>query len=910
MNLVCRINTHLSGALLLPVFCLLFCTSEAQVGSPYDVVPLPEVTHTAIASGLWSDAENWDNGLPAEGSRVMIPEGVEITISSVMSTRIRTIRLEGQLLFAPDANTELLVESIIGTSSSELKIGDATNPVQPEFNARILFIDEGPLDLDNDEGQFGKGLVTEGKVEMYGAEKVSWMSLESPALTGQDALSLSQAPAGWNTGDVIVIAATELGNPESDEKRTITSVNGLTIGLDAPLEMDHTAPQGYELNVHVANLSRNVILESENEAIDRRAHVMFMNSLDVNMHHVRMHKLGRTDKRVQVDDWFFPTLVADDYFFGDRTNIRGRYSCHFHRGGVNPNTTSPAVVRACVIEDDPGWAYVNHSSNVDFIDNVSYNVVGGAYQTESGDEIGSFIDNIALRTINPDYPLLDPATAPVDIREDSQDFAFQGDGFWFHGGGVVISGNVSSGHSGHGFIFWTEGQREVSTIFDLQNMFAVSNIPNGELLGDLDYIQSWWVPVLAFDNNTAYCGVNGFAAYYVHATLFEDITTLTDAYLETVHTTFNDLSIWNMSRFGVELQNCERFTFNHLRVVNTEVIPESEGVRCWQTVSNESLWNELMINGFETGMTPPMQGQIHLCGGAFTNQTDLQLIPPQRDSRAQGDLRDIRIEHVVFGQRISDYDFINEANIKLCGEEALSGSISFLDPEYAAKFFLIPDRITMNLDGLSEQTLYYNEQAADYVPISTQNAGIASGAYANLVVDNSNQEIFNQTGLAFAGGIQPSGCSPSPLVQGGVVSSTDISRSIPSCHFIDEGYFEANYFDDFEFLDCWEQSSPIDHSPMTNHSFALCNASNSIAGIQSKSDQLTLYPNPASETVVISSTESIYRLDIYSSNGVCYRSLPVHAPSVEVVISDLPRGLYLVRAYTHTGIQSKSFIRK
>ena len=40
--------------------------------------------------------------------------------------------------------------------------------------------------------------------------------------------------------------------------------------------------------------------------------------------------------------------------------------------------------------------------NVDFIENVSYNVVGGAFQTESGDEIGSFVRNIALRTVNPD----------------------------------------------------------------------------------------------------------------------------------------------------------------------------------------------------------------------------------------------------------------------------------------------------------------------------------------------------------------------------------------------------------------------------------------------------------------------------------------------------------------------------
>ena len=82
--------------------------------------------------------------------------------------------------------------------------------------------------------------------------------------------------------------------------------------------------------------------------------------------------------------------------------------------------------------------------------------MGGAFQTESGNEIGAFINNIAIRTVNPNYPILDPATADVDAREDVQDFAFQGDAFWFHGGNLTIEDNVASGASGHGLFI---GQR-------------------------------------------------------------------------------------------------------------------------------------------------------------------------------------------------------------------------------------------------------------------------------------------------------------------------------------------------------------------------------------------------------------------------------------------------------------------
>ena len=36
------------------------------------------------------------------------------------------------------------------------------------------------------------------------------------------------------------------------------------------------------------------------------------------------------------------------------------------------------------------------------------------------------VHNIAIRTVNPDYPILNWRTSPVDIRENTQDFAFSG----------------------------------------------------------------------------------------------------------------------------------------------------------------------------------------------------------------------------------------------------------------------------------------------------------------------------------------------------------------------------------------------------------------------------------------------------------------------------------------------------
>ena len=130
----------------------------------------------------------------------------------------------------------------------------------------------------------------------------------------------------------------------------------------------------------------------------------------------------------------------------DEPNVRGRYSVHFHRAGVVD--TPAASVRGSVATDNPGWAYVNHSSNVDFVGNVAYDVDGAAFNTESGDEIGSFVDNISIRSHG-------TGGAPVD-RQFLHDFGHAGHGFWFQGPGVTVEGNVATGATGAGFIFYSE----------------------------------------------------------------------------------------------------------------------------------------------------------------------------------------------------------------------------------------------------------------------------------------------------------------------------------------------------------------------------------------------------------------------------------------------------------------------
>src|SRR6185436_16198641 len=100
---------------------------------------------------------------------------------------------------------------------------------------------------------------------------------------------------------------------------------------------------------------------------------------------------------------------------------------------------APVRVRGCVATHSPGWGFVNHSSNVDIDDNVTFNVAGSGFVTEAGDEVGSFRHNLAVRSKG--------SGDDEDSRRKLQDFGHEGDGFWFQGGGVIVEDNIATGQA-------------------------------------------------------------------------------------------------------------------------------------------------------------------------------------------------------------------------------------------------------------------------------------------------------------------------------------------------------------------------------------------------------------------------------------------------------------------------------
>ena len=233
---------------------------------------------------------------------------------------------------------------------------------------------------------------------------------------------------------------------EQNEVREIVSIVGTTVQLNQPLSFAHAAPAA-NLDVHVAHLTRNAVIESESTITARRGHTMFMHSRDVDVAYAGFYKLGRTDKLQVVND----SVVKPDWKLqsGTGTNQRARYPVHFHRNGLTKDG-NPSVIKGSAVVDSPGWGFVNHSSYVDMIENVAYDVHGSAFATEVGDEIGGFYGNMAIGTTG-------SGEADNSRETPFQDFGHQGDGFWFQGAGISVVGNISAGNQGHAFAYYTRG---------------------------------------------------------------------------------------------------------------------------------------------------------------------------------------------------------------------------------------------------------------------------------------------------------------------------------------------------------------------------------------------------------------------------------------------------------------------
>ena len=419
------------------------------------LVSADEATHVAVADGSWFDPATWSDGtVPGDGARVSIHAGRTVTYDGDSPARLEHIEVGGALHVATGLDVHLFVDTFLTLPGSTLTIGTAATPVDADRTVRISIIDDGPLDPVADPTRIGRGLIAFGTVDIYGADKLDFVPLVGDAPAGATTLTLDlpagmTEPLGWRVGDRLVLGGTSYDPAGSDADNTrfhddvltITAINGDEVsfvnddtGLPA-LRFDHVRPAGYEaydLRLYVANLTRNVVVETElpeTTPTQQRGHVVFMLNRDVNVHNAGFYHLGRSDKNLLVDD----PGTNHDGSPGNGTNPRARYALHFHRNQPD-GIGQPAVATGNAVVGSPGWGIVHHDSWVILEDNVVFDVLGSGIVAESGNEIGRWERNLVVKTTGDASPASDFDNGP---RTPLFDFGFNGEAYWVQGAAQV-----------------------------------------------------------------------------------------------------------------------------------------------------------------------------------------------------------------------------------------------------------------------------------------------------------------------------------------------------------------------------------------------------------------------------------------------------------------------------------------
>jgi DNA polymerase III psi subunit len=688
-----------------------------------NLTPLAAATHVTIASGNWSDPRIWAGGVvPGKDARVVVSAGTSVRFDVSQASAMFTLRIDGTLKFATNVNTQMQVDTIIVNTHGVLHVGSVEAPIADNVSARIVIADNGAINTAWDPFLWSRGLVSRGQVRMAGREVTPYAALSVEPLAGATTLVFAQPIVGWRVGDELVVGG---DNPHTSsfnsDRVRIRAINGNVVTVD-PLTHPHQAPDGHGLSIYVANLTRNVQWIAEDPTVTQeRPHIAFVHNPDVVLDNIGVYGFGRTDKTRAVTD---PVMENGVLKPGTGANARARYSIHFHHTGVDP-AEAPAIVRGSLVVGSPGWAYVNHQANVIMENNVAYNIVGAAFVTEDGNEIGAMRGNLAMNVVGSGGQLFD--------RAELHDWGHGGHGYWLQGPGVELVDNISMGTREAAFFYFTQSTKV---------QFDAVNLTDPSLAGGRPFVPVGSVPLKRFEGNTAAAAKIGLEIWH-HMTFMPDGVTA-----------INDFTSWNSRISGMELHYVGRALVINPKLLGDELYTQTGIVT--NRLTHDVTILRPYIAGFNIGIDMPVRRNTILYGGYIAAVQALFI------EKGHDTLRTVSILGSINFARLTPSQLQGRVQQSI----VLSGEYSFKYPFFQDRrvdSLLSQDRILVNFPGYFAGRLYYHEQTPFYMPFP---AATSTGYVPAEYLNKTNSQLASELGISFGGGLLPAGLTTIAGVSG------------------------------------------------------------------------------------------------------------------------------------------------
>jgi hypothetical protein len=750
----------------------------------FELVADKGATHVAVADGAWGDPGTWDKKtVPGAGARAVVPKGKTVTVSAVHDKdRLDWLRVDGTLRFDPGVDTALKVSTLVGNVGSSIEIGTETERVQAGKTARVILGDRGERDKilrQRDPYDLSGGLLSHGRVRIFGAVTTSHATPVPVPKKGDLEVAFAKGPTGWKGGDTLLFPGLDrarMGNKSvdpwtgremprgeyQDEERAIRSISpdGLTVTLDRPLSFQHGGIYGYPGAVPVGNLSRNVVIESENvQETSRRGHVMFMHTQDVILDGALFRELGRTHVEGLLTS---PEVKDGTTVAGTDANTIGRYAVHFHIRWGATYKQEPFRVRNCAIVGSPKLGVVNHGGYGLVDDNVSYRVRGSHFFTENGSEIGRFNGNLAVRSDGTDG---DDDGVPIPGNKGYAghplNIGHGGHGFWLQGGGVEVNDNVAIGHTYGAFSFFVANNRIISyggpqernnpatkgTPYERLDIFLAVNLPDPKLAHGQPFVHTSAVPFRA----SRCVGLSSAVGLRVRGIDRTEFVVMHDQ-----RDIVSDSQFVNNGR-GYDLGYSPGQTYlKKVTFIGTDPSKgglDSFGIGGGNHIPGFLRLEDVTIDGYRTGCMLPPRGSHSIKGGSINGIRKLVIGTPWGGK--------IEVEGVKFPTMKGE-----EAKPILFGTDPTGPWLYGVPPysNWTRKFQ--PFEFIYN-----GKQVYHDDQKADAVPFDIKQKRWANYSYGTLYhgpLDGlTSRQIWDRYRLAIGGRLAPEQLTPCPDIEGG-----------------------------------------------------------------------------------------------------------------------------------------------